>query len=101
VKLNDLGRELSPRALDCSLRVYEVAELVDREYEVIGDIYIHDTGFTVSRCGKQDVRARVRREACQMGADGVEIYRESHPDWLSTCYRVKARFLRFTDGAGS
>ena len=30
-------------------------------------------------------------------ADAVEVYRESDPDFLSTCYRVKARFLRFID----
>ena len=55
-------------------------------------------------CGKEDVRSRVREEACRMGADAVEVYRESDPmssPLLSSCYRVKARFLRFIDEAPS
>jgi hypothetical protein len=100
VKIHTAGRSAAAREPNCPLRVYELEEIVDREYEVLGDIYIHDTGFTVVKCGEADVRARVRQEACRMGADAVEIYRETHPmstALMSTCYRVKARFLRFTD----
>ena len=100
VKIHTTGKSLAMRSPDCNVRVYELAELVDREYEVLGDIYIHDTGFTMFKCGKEDVRARVYQEACRMGADAVEVYRETDPmstALMSTCYRVKARFLRFTD----
>ena len=80
----------------CELDVYERGQRIERAHERIGEVWIHDSGFSV-RCGKEVVRSLTRDRACDTGADAIEVHKESFPDWFSTCYRIKVYFLRYTD----
>ena len=81
---------------DCELDVYERGQRIERAHERIGEVWIHDSGFSV-KCGKEVVRSLTRDRACDTGADAIEVHKESFPDLLSTCYRIKAYFLLYTD----
>ncbi len=85
---------LAPLDADCSLDIYEIGETIAKPHDRVGEVYIHDTMFSVN-CGREVVRGLMRARACATGADGVEIVKESFPDLFSTCYRVKAEFLKF------
>jgi hypothetical protein len=97
VRLTRHSEALVAKPPDCELDVYEPGLLpADHSLPVVGDIYIHDTSFTVN-CGKTRIRQLLHQRACEAGADAIEIYRESAPDLLSSCYRVKARLIRYPD----
>lgn len=87
---------LAPLEAGCELDIYEIGETITKEYDRVGEIYIHDSMFSVD-CGRDGVRDLMRERACATGADGVEIIKESYPDAFSTCYRVRAEFLKFHD----
>jgi len=90
----------APKASDCHPDVYERGVAVERPYELIGEVWIHDTGFSVD-CGRDVVRATMRERACETGADGIVVAKESFPHPLgSTCYRVKAYFIAYAETDG-
>ena len=83
--------------MGCPLDIYERGQVIERANERIGEVWIHDTAFSVD-CGQEVVRGLMRDKACKNGADAVAVLKESFPSlWTSTCYRVKAYFLRYTD----
>ncbi len=87
----------APKSPDCKLDVYEPGLLpTDHSLPVIGEINIRDSGFTVN-CGRTRIRQMLRERACAAGADAIEITQEKNPDLLSSCYRVKARLIRYAD----
>jgi hypothetical protein len=61
--------------------------------EVVGSIAASDTGFA-TKCSKKFVIDKFREDACTLCADIINITKESHPDFWSTCYRAKAEFIR-------
>ena len=97
VRLTSHSEALVAKPPDCELDVYEPGLLpADHSLPVVGDIYIHDTSFTVN-CGKTRIRQLLDQRACEAGADAIEIYSESAPDLWSTCYRVRARLIKYSD----
>ena len=94
VRLHALERPIVPHEGECSVRVFEEAELVDIDYEVVGDIDVRGSGLRSTGCEKHEVRAFLQKTACDLRADAIEIYRESHPKAWASCYHVKAGFLR-------
>jgi hypothetical protein len=97
VRLARHSEALVAKPPDCELDVYEPGLLpADHSLPVVGDIYIRDTGFTVS-CGKTRIRQLLHQRACEAGADAIEIYRERAPDLWSSCYRVRARLIKYSD----
>jgi len=82
---------------NCELDIYEPGLLpADHVLPVVGEVDIHDSGFTVD-CGKARIRQLLRERACEAGADAIEIVQEKNPDLISSCYRVKARLIRYAD----
>jgi hypothetical protein len=89
--------DIPARQLGCPLDIYGRDQVIERANEQIGEVWIHDSGFSVD-CGQEVVRGLMRDKACKNGADAVAVLKESFPNfWTSTCYRVKAHFLRYTD----
>jgi S1-C subfamily serine protease len=89
-------------AKDPSARVdvYRETSEVPAYASTIGEVRVSDTGFSMG-CGYEDVLGRILDLARQQGADGVYLARISHPDMLSTCYRITARLLVYPERVGS
>ena len=64
--------------------------------EIVGKISASDSGFSVT-CSEEYVIENFKKDACAVGADLINITKESHPDFWSTCYRAKAELLRIKD----
>jgi hypothetical protein len=86
----------TPKPATCIPDLYETGFRIVKPHELIGEVWIHDTGFT-GNCGKDAVREIMRRRACANGADAIRIVRESFPSFWSSCYRVKAYFVAYAD----
>jgi hypothetical protein len=92
----DLAEERPPaKPASCEIEILRQSEGIPSGFREIGDIYFHDTGFS-TRCSQEIVLDRLHREACAAGADAANIYRESFPNFWTTCYRVKAQLLQRT-----
>ncbi len=63
---------------------------------MLGRVKIKDTGLS-KNCEESDVLKNLRREACAVGADIINIVAEKRADVLSTCYRVNAELLKSKD----
>jgi hypothetical protein len=61
--------------------------------EVLGTMKIGDTGFSTN-CSEDEVLRILRTEACRLGADVVVLYNIRQPDFISSCYRATADFIR-------
>ncbi|MEW6713929.1 MAG: hypothetical protein AB1306_02400 [Nitrospirota bacterium] len=64
-------------------------ELVD----IAGKISASDTGFSV-KCSETFVVDNFKKDACEIGADIINITKDSQPDFWSTCYRAEAEYIR-------
>ena len=58
---------------------------------------MHDSGFTTT-CSEADAIALLKKEACSVGANLVNITKESRPDMGSSCYRCEAGFFKIHNG---
>jgi outer membrane lipoprotein SlyB len=64
---------------------------------VLGSIHAYDNGFSTD-CDEATILDIFCREGNMLGADVIDITQEKQPNPLtSTCYRAKAKFLRFKD----
>ena len=80
----------------CSIPIKKNFPYKKDEVEILGSIRAGDSGFSV-KCGEAYVLKQFQQEACALGADLINIIKESRFDILSTCYRAKAEFLRLKD----
>ena len=64
--------------------------------EIVGKISASDTGFSVE-CSEAFVIENFRKDACSIGADLINITKDSQPDFWSTCYRAEAEFIKIKD----
>lgn len=55
----------------------------------LGEVRLGDTGFS-TRCSELEARNILRQEACNVGANLVNITMEQRPNLMSTCYRCSA-----------
>jgi hypothetical protein len=62
----------------------------------VGEIKLGDSGFSIS-CSEEQALGLLRKEACSLKANIVNIVEESRPDLLSSCYRCRAEFFINTD----
>ena len=62
----------------------------------LGKISASDSGFSVD-CSEKFVIDSFKKDACAVGADIVNITKDSQPDFWSTCYRAEAELLRIKD----
>lgn len=73
----------------CEPTTFELADTVPTGSTLLAEVAYGDTGFSVS-CGIARNKARLRRYACSIGADAIKIVAENYPNFVSTCYRVRA-----------
>ena len=83
--------ERRPIAIQCNAK-YDTNDVV-----VLGSIHAYDTGLSTD-CDEAYVLDIFCREASMVRADLINITEEKQSNILtSSCYRAKARFLRFKD----
>ena len=85
-------------ASSCRVAVKAGAAFGADEVEVLGQVEVGDTGFTTT-CDEATMVSLLRAEGCSAGAQVVDLLEEKRPDMASTCYRARARLLRFRDPA--
>ncbi|MBD3314188.1 MAG: hypothetical protein GF344_00235 [Chitinivibrionales bacterium] len=85
-----------PRAGECKVVFKRDVEIRSEKGKIIGTLKVGDTGFS-SRCHEDDILEILRKEACDIGADVVVLRKIRQPDFLSSCYRVTADFVRLSD----
>jgi hypothetical protein len=59
----------------------------------IGEIKLGETGFSVA-CSEEQAVQILKKEACALQADIINIVEENRPDFLSSCYRCRAEFYK-------
>jgi len=77
----------------CDAVIINNLKIDQNEIEILGKAKVFDTGFSV-KCDEEFVLSILRKEACALGADVINITEEKYPDSWSTCYRAKAEFIR-------
>ncbi len=82
----------------CNVRFEYRSQLTAEEAREIGRIRVGDSGFS-RHCSESEVRQIVRRDACGVGADIVDIQDEKAPSMMATCYHVDARLLALRAGS--
>jgi len=84
-----------PKPDNCELDIYTQNLELHKKTQVIGEIQIRDTGFSVN-CDSLTVMTKIKTMACKEGADAIHIYNVIHPSWTrSTCFQANARFLKY------
>ena len=78
---------------NCHVEFYMEMPADNTTFEIVGRIKLGDSGFSMT-CSEADALAILRKEACTLGADIVNITEESRPDFWSSCYRADAVFYR-------
>jgi tetratricopeptide (TPR) repeat protein len=90
-----------PASLDkgagCQPDVYPPGQSPPRPTATIGEITVGDTGLTVV-CDYEHVLELAKSKACAEGADAVQLLEVKSPSVLSTCYEIRAQFLRYGPG---
>lgn len=97
VRMSTTERFQPRNAENCSIEIAGPGRAISRPTRRIGEISVGDTGLSTG-CDAQSVINLIREKACSIGADAVSIYQERMPDLLSTCYRAKARLLKYSNG---
>ena len=77
----------------CDPKTIAKGESVPEGATLLAEVGYGETGFSVS-CGVARNRHRLRTKACQIGADAIAIVAENYPNWVSTCYRVRAKLYK-------
>ena len=64
--------------------------------EKVGEVKLGESGFSTS-CSEERALEILKKEACSLNADIINIIEERRPDVMSSCYRCRAEFYRYTD----
>lgn len=90
--------ETQSAAQSCQVRFRLKARFDELEVTKLGTIVVHDHNLSSQECDIATVLGMLRRDACYLGADVVNITEEKQPDYVwSICYRATADFLRMND----
>ncbi|MBD3344545.1 MAG: hypothetical protein GF401_05740 [Chitinivibrionales bacterium] len=84
----------TPVSTDCDILIKKNYNYSENEVKVVGKIKLGDTGFSI-KCEESDALKILRQEGCAVNADVINIVEEKRADFLSSCYRVTATFLKF------
>ena len=86
------GRQ-EAKVKNCALDVYTQGLELHKKTQVIGEMQIVDTGFSVN-CDAETVMKQIKAKACEEGAEAIHLYDIRHPSLSgSTCFQANARFL--------
>lgn len=84
------------RDKNCDIDVYLEGQNIERPTVIVGKIDIGDTGFTID-CSMDTVLQLAKNRACAEGANAIKIIQIKEPDFYSTCYRMNALLLTYTE----
>lgn len=76
------------------IEVFQKDEKPQKKYTILGLISIEDSGFTTD-CSYDVVLKKAEEKAREVGADALEIIKVESPDFISSCYRIKALAIAF------
>ena len=76
------------------IEVFQKDEKPQKKYTILGIISIEDSGFTTD-CSYDVVLKKAEEKAREVGADALEIIKVESPDFISSCYRIKALAIAF------
>lgn len=82
---------------DYPIYVYTEKVEIPRPSEVIGNMHVGDTPFTMKGGSLNAVLDTLRENARKKGADALKITSIETPGFSSGNFKVDAKFLRFTD----
>jgi len=86
-----------PKPAGYPIPVYEPDVRIPRTCQLIGQIAIGDTGFTVSGGSLDGVMKTLMDTAHEKGADVVQVTSMTKPDFNSANYGIEANLLRYAD----
>src|SRR6478736_1854553 len=81
---------------DYPIYIYPAELRVPRPYEVVGEIYVGETLFTVFGGSFEDELNTMRKKARKVGADAIRIKTVQTPDFMHSKHRVEADLIRYT-----
>lgn len=73
----------------CTPKIVKMMDTTQINGQLLGIIDLDDSGFS-TRCDELEAIIILKEEACNVGADLVDIIEEKQPDFFSTCYRCTA-----------
>jgi len=82
----------------CQPVIKKMATFNNVPVKKLGTVKLGDSGFS-TKCEEPDAILILKKEACAVGADIINITDEKRADVWSTCYRVEADLLKITDSA--
>jgi hypothetical protein len=80
-------------ANDCPVSIVKNQTFSDSIAIKLGEIKLGETGFS-THCNEEDALVILRKEACSLEADIINISDETRSDAWSSCYRCKAVFYK-------
>ncbi len=82
---------------DCTVPIKLKFLYKEDDMNKLGSIEVYDHNLISTNCDIYTVLNILKRDACYLGADLIDITKEKYPDYIfSVCYRVKADFLKFS-----
>lgn len=81
-----------PLPSNCRPEIFHSVDQLTGKYQMLELVEFGDAGMSVG-CGKEEIREKLRVEACKAGANGILIVEEHNPSLVSTCYRVTAELI--------
>jgi hypothetical protein len=80
-------------ANECLISIVKNQTFTDSIAIKLGEIKLGETGFS-TQCNEEDALVILRKEACSLEADIINITDETRSDVWSSCYRCKAVFYK-------
>lgn len=88
---------LQTAAIDCSKIVIKNHAVISEDVAVVvGRVSASDSGFS-TECNERYVLGIFKTDACALGADIVNITKESQPGFWSSCYQAEADLIKLKD----
>lgn len=84
----------------CCPLLLGIDDAVPADVLLVGEVRYGENGFSTD-CSYAENMERVRQQACGLGADVVQITAQNFPNFVSTCYRVRASLYRSNAGPDS
>ncbi len=94
-KVNRIGYSEKPLDLSttCDVVIQKNDSIIGKQYEKLGSIKLKDSGFSTS-CNELDAIAILKKEACSIGGNLINIIEEKRPSFASSCYQCTADIYR-------
>ena len=90
--------DLQKNLIKCAdIAIKNNATFSQNEVIILGKVSASDSGLSTD-CSEEYVLDILKKDACTVGADIINITEESQPDfWTSSCYRAEAELIKFKD----